>query len=358
MTKRHPGHAAAVAPFDAVHAPLLARFPELVDGLGGDAAALIARGGPDRGYGGIADLLERAAAALDCPDLGMRLAVLQGGVGLFGPLGQAMRRAATFGDALAYVTGHAYAHSLAARIWSRRLRGGALFVGHDVLLEGIAGRRQLVELMLLGGHLAAHALTDGRARARGVAFRHHPLLPVAAYRRYFGCPVAFGKRADGVLFHDTDLAAPVAGADAAAFAAADAAIEARFTRHHPPLQAEVRGVVMRLIGGPDCTNARVAAELTLHPRTLLRRLTEEGTTFHRVKDEVRRDLALYYLERTDLDLSRISEGLGFAEQSVLSRRCRCWFADTPSAVRARGRHPDDRVCRKASSRSAPRRATP
>src|SRR3546814_1604598 len=66
-------------------------------------------------------LIEHAAAALDCADFGMRLATRQSD-DVYGPLGSVMKNSATFGDALDYVSTHIYAHSLAARVWQKRLR--------------------------------------------------------------------------------------------------------------------------------------------------------------------------------------------------------------------------------------------
>jgi AraC-like DNA-binding protein len=94
---------------------------------------------------------------------------------------------------------------------------------------------------------------------------------------------------------------------------------------------------MQLLGTDDCSNARVAAELNLHARTMHRRLNEEETSFQQIKDEVRRDLMLYYLQNTDLDVAHISERLGFAEQSVMTRTCNRWFGAAPTQLRARGR---------------------
>src|SRR3546814_12574149 len=91
---------------------------------------------------------------------------------------------------------------------------------------------------------------------------------------------------------------------------------------------------MQLLTSGDCTNQRIATELKLHARTVHRRLAVEGTSFHRIKDEVRRDLMLYYSRQTDLDFARITERLGFPEQSVLTRHCRRWFSMTPTDMRA------------------------
>jgi AraC-like DNA-binding protein len=104
----------------------------------------------------------------------------------------------------------------------------------------------------------------------------------------------------------------------------------------------VRAVILQLIGTEDCGNERVAAELCLHPRTLHRRLKVEGKSFEGIKDEVRRDVALSYLQQTDLPLPLIAEKLGYAEHSVLSRSCFRWFCASPSQLRSQtGRYARD-----------------
>lgn len=326
--------------FGRVHANILRFLPELVSDMGGDPVALMAQAGMDDaggqhavGYRQVVQLLERAAAELACPDFGMRLAVRQGGA-MFGPLGAVMRHSRTFGDALDYVSAHSYAHSLAARIWLRRFPvESAVFVGHDILLDRLVNRGQAIEQILLVGHLVAKEITGGVARARRVHFRHQPISSPGLYRKYFGCAVFFGQTEDGMCFSERDFARPIIDTDARALRDAAAYIEAKFTQHQPPLHAQARGIVMQLLATPDCTNERVAAELAMHPRTLHRRLEKQGTSFHRIKDEVRRELAQYYLEKTTLEFAVISEILGFSEQAVMTRRCNYWFAASPSQIR-------------------------
>jgi AraC-like DNA-binding protein len=57
--------------------------------------------------------------------------------------------------------------------------------------------------------------------------------------------------------------------------------------------------------------------------------------FEDIKDAVRRDMAAAYLRQRNLPLSQVAELLGYAEPSALSRSCRRWFGETPSAVRRR-----------------------
>jgi AraC-like DNA-binding protein len=334
--------------FDAVHAQMLRFFPDLVMELGGDPRALllmaglephsISVSGIDASYRQVAQLMELAAAELQCPDFGMRLARLQRGGTMFGPLGHVMRNSATFGDALAYVMVHNYAHSLAIRLWLTHCpEEGNFFAGHDMLLDQLPNRCQVTEQVILLGHQTAMELTNGYARARQVHFRHQPIAPVASYRRYFGCDVLFSQNDDGLVFAERDLARTIVAPDEQAYQRAAAYIDTEFTCHQPPLGAQARGVIRQLLGAEECTYERVAEELHLHPRTLHRRLAAEGTSFQKIRDEVRRDIMLYYLQQTDVGLARISEKLGFAEQSIMTRRCHRWLSASPTKVRAQGR---------------------
>jgi AraC-like DNA-binding protein len=337
----------SVQQFETVHAQILRFFPDLIAELGGDSIALASEVGIESGeaaasptYRQVASLLELSAQTLECPDFGMRLALRQRDGDMFGPLGKAMRHSPTFGHALEFVSAHSHAHSSAAQLWLRRFPAVRhVFMGHDILLDGLANKSQAIEQILLIGHLTAMNLTDGRARARRVHFRHLPLSPLKTYRRYFGCPVHFGQNEDGVSFSDLDLACPIVDHYAGTLAAVTAFISQEFARDHTPLHARVRGVLMQQLWTGTCSHERAARALAMHPRTLHRRLTAEKTSFQKIKDEVRRDVMLYYLQKTGVPFSTISEKLGYSEQSVMSRSCSLWFATSPTQIRALAQRP-------------------
>ena len=96
---------------------------------------------------------------------------------------------------------------------------------------------------------------------------------------------------------------------------------------------QVRHAIEALLGTGTCNHREVAAALFMHPRTLQRRLKEEGTTFEDIKDEARRDLAERYLSHPDLALTQVTALLDYSEQSALGRSCRRWFGATPREFR-------------------------
>jgi AraC-like DNA-binding protein len=324
-----------------VHAPLLLHFTDVVESCGGDAATLLIQAGIDSrqapsgvaSYRQTAEVLERAASSLARPDFGMLLAQRQCEDGIEGPLGRVMRHGCTFRDVLELAVKHSYAHSLASRTWLRRSAPNSILFGHDILLPGLTAANQLMEQILLIGHLMAIRLTGGLVRARAILLRHERLSARSVYRRYFGCEVRFGEHQYATAFRERDLVCPIVSADPVALRQALSAVVKRFQDKQPPLTQIVRGTIVHAIEERACTCAWVAGHLGLHLRTLHRRLRSEGSSFRTIKDEVRRDLARYYLCNTHVDLKAIAERLGFSEQSALTRRSHTWFNCKPSGLR-------------------------
>jgi AraC-like DNA-binding protein len=97
---------------------------------------------------------------------------------------------------------------------------------------------------------------------------------------------------------------------------------------------------VRALLGNDFSRAlpgldEIAQRLHMTPATLHRRLGAEGTTFQRLKDECRRDVALALLRQQDLSGARIAERLGFSDASAFLRAFRKWTGLTPGEYRQR-----------------------
>jgi AraC-like DNA-binding protein len=88
---------------------------------------------------------------------------------------------------------------------------------------------------------------------------------------------------------------------------------------------------------PLPATAETAAEaLQVSTRTLHRRLADEGTSFQRVKDEFRRDMAVQMLTKSHAPITSISAQLGFDSTASFHRAFRGWTGDTPGAFRGSG----------------------
>lgn len=77
----------------------------------------------------------------------------------------------------------------------------------------------------------------------------------------------------------------------------------------------------------------VAANLSTSPRSLQRKLREEGVTYQQVADAVRKSLALHYLNASRQPVKEIAYILGYNELSAFARAFKRWTGTTPVSYR-------------------------
>lgn len=159
----------------------------------------------------------------------------------------------------------------------------------------------------------------------------------AAYAQYFRMPVRFSQPLNCLEFPRVRLDQPLAGGFPSLHGQAEQRVSQRLAKmpRRSGLIAAVEEVFdqePRLLGqGIE----RVAQRLDLHPRTLQRRLHEEGEAFADLQGRVRYRRALKDLQDPALDLETISERLGFSDRRSFTRAFTRWAGASPSEFRRR-----------------------
>ena len=77
----------------------------------------------------------------------------------------------------------------------------------------------------------------------------------------------------------------------------------------------------------------IARTLAMSPRTLQRRLADDGVVFNDVLDEMRLRAAKRYLAKRDVAGAEVAYLLGFAEQSSFNHAFKRWTGQTPTEYR-------------------------
>ena len=151
---------------------------------------------------------------------------------------------------------------------------------------------------------------------------------VAEYREYFGCPVEFDRSTTTVTFAREQMALQTLAADDTLVAYLDELASIKLNpladKGQSIIDAVRRALWTMLPGGrPDLW--RTAAELDVSVRTLQRRLGEEGSSFSKVLDDLRRDLSNELLADRSLSVSEVAFMLGYSEPSAFQRAYRRWW---------------------------------
>ena len=172
-----------------------------------------------------------------------------------------------------------------------------------------------------------------------VGFTHPPPQDTSAHERFFRTGVRFSAGANSMLLKATDAAQPMVAADEALAAIVRRRLDKLLNDREVPgtgsFSARVRHMIVQRLGGVPLTPEMVARELAVSRRTLTRRLTEEGTSFRDILDDVRREFACALLQDHRLSIGEIAFFLQYSEPAAFNRSVRRWTGQTPRAFRSR-----------------------
>ncbi|MBT9609940.1 AraC family transcriptional regulator [Aquabacterium sp.] len=174
---------------------------------------------------------------------------------------------------------------------------------------------------------------------RKVSFVNPPPADVQPYRDFFGCEVLFNAPTTRLEFDTACLALPMRKSDPALAQLLDQQAEQvlRQVSQVPAIVDAWRRTLVPLIREGQTSLAALARAHHTSPRTLQRRLSEQGLSFQQLLDDTRRHLAEAHLKDARLDLAEIALLLGYSEQSAFTRAFRVWTGLPPAQWRKQNR---------------------
>jgi AraC-like DNA-binding protein len=216
-------------------------------------------------------------------------------------------------------------------------QGEALIRIHN-RIAAAADRRFADETFLVMVYGLACWLIGRRIPLRAAAFAFARPAHASEYTLMFSEHSRFGADTTTLRFDARLLAAPVVQNAATLKGFLRDAPQSVFLKYKNPdgwsarLRRRLRGCV-----GQDTwpTLEDLARESHLAPTTLRRRLEAEGTSYQRIKDQLRLDLAIDQLSRTDRAGADIGLQLGFGDASAFYRAFKRWSGVQPGEYRAR-----------------------
>lgn len=317
-------------------------LPQLIRQLGGDASAVLLASGLDAAflddperrvpYSAFVDVLERAAEQTRCPHFGL-LAGRMFTLAALGVLGDLVRHSPTVGRALDVLTVQQHMNSEGGLAFLLR-RGDFVELGYAIYQPGTAGTSQMYDASLAVGMNIMTELCGPSWKPYEVLLSRSRPRDVSQYRAFFKVNPRFDAEYSALRFLAKDLSQPIADRDAALLRQA----ELRVRGMEPPdFLQQVYRALRRLMLENRHSGDDVAQILAMHRRTLNRRLKAAGTTFQRVLDDVRFEIARDLLANTNVHLDDIAATLGYAALTPFMRTFRRWSGMTPGQWRRAAR---------------------
>ena len=170
------------------------------------------------------------------------------------------------------------------------------------------------------------SLVAGRpivAKAAEVSYARPPHGDL--YEAALGCPVTFGAAQTCITIASPHLGQPLRNNDDLfrEICVRHCQQILRQIASRSPMVARLRGTFLQQPGSlPGMAEA--ARRLGLSPRTLRRRLEDEGTSYNELIDQFRRELALEYLRTGHMAPKEVAYLLGFSSPSTFRRAFKVW----------------------------------
>jgi len=197
--------------------------------------------------------------------------------------------------------------------------------------------RQVNEGILSAYAAVLKRISENRIIFEEVSFVHPQPADISGHNRIFGAPLLFGQPENRLVFKSEYLSLPVLLSDREILETLERMAGKLQERLYTlgPWSDRVSRILIDLKEGTKPEIGTVARKLAVSARNLQNRLREEGTTYQKLADEIRKEKAVGFLENDNIPISEIGFLLGYAEQSVFTRAFKRWVGLTPGQYRVR-----------------------
>lgn len=193
----------------------------------------------------------------------------------------------------------------------------------------------LTELILLAWHRYSSWLIGENLLLQEATFSYPPPEHVDEYRFLFPTLHRFEHANISFSFNRQYLSRAVVQNEASLKEFVSRCPVELFLRHRTDdsVTKQIRLLLEKKVNSGLPEMEEVAQRLNLTQQTLRRKLKAEGTSYQRIKDLVRRDVAIYHLTQQSVPVSEVAQLVGYSDPGVFVRAFKGWTGVTPGEYR-------------------------
>lgn len=194
----------------------------------------------------------------------------------------------------------------------------------------------VVDIALAVAHRLASWMIAQQIRLKSVELPY-PAMPYAsAYPAVFGVTPQFNAANSAIVFDDMYLSLPIVRTESELRHFIRTSPTEIFMRREyvANVAQQVRCILERNEDTALLSAEKVAAKLSLSPQHLRRLLSEEGTGYRMIQEQILRDRAIESLNCGTETIAALATRLGYSEPSAFRRAFRRWTGYPPGAYLA------------------------
>jgi AraC-like DNA-binding protein len=179
-------------------------------------------------------------------------------------------------------------------------------------------------------------LTEDRFRLKEIRFTHSCPENTAEHERIFQAPLMFGQNYNEIVISKRYLDTPILLANSKILEGLELLVQKTLHQVYALnswSEKVAKNLFKALLQEKKADIETITRNLATTKRTLQLKLKKEGTSFREILDEMRKEIAISYLEDADASICEVALLLGFADQSAFHHAFKRWTGKTPGEHR-------------------------
>ena len=161
-----------------------------------------------------------------------------------------------------------------------------------------------------------------------------PKTAVDEYRRIFNAGVTFGAPLTRIIFTASDMQLPIITRDRSLHAMfSEILAQKKSVFVQSSTSVALKQLLLMQFNGQLAGIGEAAEGLNMNARTLQRKLADEQTSFRAISAEVRKELSMHLIQRSESNITEVAEIMGYADPTSFRRAFKGWTKKTPKSVK-------------------------
>ena len=247
-----------------------------------------------------------------------------------GPLAYAVLNSPTIAEACKTAARYLHVHNQALQP-SLDVDSKLAHFAYSYANVGLDNPRQFSEFTMAGVLNIFRVMAGSQWTPREIRFAHSAPGSITEHQRVFGAPVIFHCVNNAMLMEREFLDRTVPASDHRLYGIMSRYLDDVLQRipQQDSLLATIRKAIGEALKDGTPKLAPVAKSVAISPRTLQRRLEQQGLDFKKLVRDTRHQFALEYLKDHANTLTQIAFLLGYSEVSAFNRAFKHWTGSTP-----------------------------
>lgn len=214
---------------------------------------------------------------------------------------------------------------------------GVASLGYAIYVPMHEGVNQVCNTSIVIMYNLLRSMCGMSFTATEVCFTHSRPSDIKPYESFFQAPLLFEADENAIVFPDHCLKTPLPANNRKKYNDVIKQLTTIESGMDFDIGVSLPMILRPLVVSKACTPEHIASLLSLHPRTLNRRLEDCGMTLRGMLGEIRFDIAKQLLAESSVSLIKIAILLGYADSSAFTHAFRRWSGMSPSAWRMQNR---------------------